>query len=319
MNLKNEILNKLSSNDFKDDLLIIRYIYLQVCEIFSYDVRFMYSNDDLKDEIYNKRVSLDNIEEFEFVCYTFARILVDALALYNFNAEIVRENNNHFSHVYVIVKYKNHILKLDPTKRHDNTRVKMQSSTLDFNSLDSQDVAFEKNIRKIDNAIKKSILKNEVDHDIYYNDESITRLVEVIEKGAKERKISDEELFFEKIEYIKSLINTRSDLKRYDDMDYYYSYLIKKFKLNKPNKIYIKPAVFFKNDDKKMKEIINITLIEYKNLSPIFLVMIKENENYNIKEVDKQEITELLRIYSSPIVQYYFEQKAKKMSNSKII
>ena len=42
--------------NMKDDFGKIRYIYLQVCNTFSYDVRFMYANQDLKNEIYNKKI-----------------------------------------------------------------------------------------------------------------------------------------------------------------------------------------------------------------------------------------------------------------------
>ena len=319
MNLKNKILNELSKDNYKDDFVKIRYIYWQVCNTFSYDIRFMYANQDLKNEIYNKKINIDKVEEYEFTCYTFARVLIDALALYNFNAEIVRENNGVFSHVYVIVKYKNHVLKLDPTKRHDNTRVKIQSNTLDFVDLDYQDTTFNDKLKVADEIIKDSLKKNNVDLTVYYNDETITKLVKTVEDSAKQRGISDIELFFEKVEYIISLINMRDDLKRYDDIDYYYSYLIKKFNLNTNGKNYIRPAVFFKNDDKSMKDIINITLVEYEDFPIVAFSMMKESESYKIKEIDKEELIELLKNYNSPAVQYYFEQKSANMPSGKII
>lgn len=319
MNLKNEILNELSKDDFKDDFIKIRYIYLKVCETFSYDTRFMYADQDLKDKIYNKKIDINNVEEYEIICYSFARILVDVLTLYNFDAEIVRENDGVFSHVYVIVKYKNYVLKLDPTKRHDNTRVKLQSNTLDFVSLYYKDMSFNQRLKDADDIIMNCSKKNKIDLTVYYNDSTITKLVKTVEDSAKERGISEIELFFEKMEYIILLVNTRKDLKRYDDIDYYYSYLIKKFELNKNGEKHVKPAVFFKNGDKSMKDIINITLIEYKDLPPVFFLMMKEEENYKMREIDKEETIELLKNYNCPLVQYYFEQKAIKMPSDKII
>lgn len=64
-------------------------------------------------------------------------------------------------------------------------------------------------------------------------------------------------------------------------MDYYFSYLIKKFKLNQKTEIIngqtittkinrVKPAVFFNTNDKNMKDIISITIIEYENMPPLF-------------------------------------------------
>lgn len=317
MNLKNEILNELSKDDYKDDFLKIRYIYLQICNTFSYDVRFIYATQDLKNEIYNKKINLEHVEEYEFACYTFARALVDALALYNFDAKIIKEHKGNFPHAYVIVRYKNQILKLDPTTRHDNTRVKMQSNTLDFISLNDEDITFIDKLKEADCIIKKS-LKNNIDLTIYYNDETITKLVKMIENSAIQRGINDIDLFFEKLEYIILLINTRTDLKKYDDIDYYYSYLIKKFKINKKQKNYIKPAIFFKNGDKYLKDIINITLVEYEGFPPLFYILAKEKENYKIKKMDREEIIELLKNYNSPSVQFYFEQKILKMPEGKI-
>ena len=153
---------------------------------------------------------------------------------------------------------------------------------------------------------------------LYYNDEKITELINVIEDNARKRKTSDCELFFEKLGYITGLVNVRDDLKRYDDMDYYYSYLIRKFNLNKGKNQYVKPGIFFKNDDKTMKDIINITLVEYKKFPPRFYVMKKVDENYKIRELEKDETIELLKEYNCPIVQYYFEERAAKMIDNRI-
>ncbi len=67
-----------------------------------------------------------------------------------------------------------------------------------------------------------------------------------------------------------------------------------------------------------MRDIINITLVEYEELPPVFFLMMKEKENYKMKEIDKEETIELLKNYNCPLLQYYFEQKAAKMPNNKI-
>ncbi len=320
MNMKDMILNELSKDDYKDDFVKIRYIYLIVCNTFTYDMRFIYTNNqDLKNEIYNKEVKLDNVEDYEIVCYSFAKVLCDALSLYGLEAKIEREKSDSaFSHVYVIVKCNGSFIKLDPTKRHDNTRVKLNSSTLDFTNLDSSKQEYFDNKLKEADSIINSNRKNKVDIEVYYNDAKITELINIIEDNARKRKISDSELFFEKLGYITGLVNVRDDLKRYDDMDYYYSYLIKKFNLNEGKNQYVKPGIFFKNNDKTMKDIINITLVEYKKFSPRFYVMRKVGENYKIKELEKDETIELLSEYNCPVIQYYFEDKATKMIDNRI-
>lgn len=310
MDLRGEIIDYLEKSGF-DDFTKIRYIYLYVCNLFSYDVRFIYGRQDLKDEIYNKTVDISNVEDFEIVCYTCAHVLVDILALFKINAEIVRETNGKFTHAYVIVRHKGKVLKLDPTKKHDITRVKMNSPTLDFETL-TDDPIFSDQLIEADKQISE-LSNNKIDFSVLYNNETIMQLVEVIENNAIKRNISKEQLFFEKIEAIVCLINTRTDFYRYDDIDYYLSYLLKKFKMN-DEAIYVRPAIFFKKDDYKMKDIINIVLVEYKNLPPVFYILEKIDNNFKVRYADVKEILDKLEEYSNWQVDYYFRNRANKVA-----
>lgn len=290
--------------------------------MFSYDIRFIYAKDNLKEEIYDKKIDIKNIEDYEVVCYTIGRLLVDILSTYGYECELVREYDVRFSHVYVIVKCKDYTLKLDPTKRHDLTRVKINSNTLDFTLL-NENSKYVNELNETDNIINNSY-KN-IDKNVFYDNETIIKLVQVIENSAKVRNITDYELFYEKIEYLFCLINTRSDLKRLDDIDYYFSYLIKKFKLNEKTEIIngepvttkvvrIKPAIFFNTSDKSMKDIINISIIEYENGSPLmFYLLKKDGENFKAREIFKEEAIELLKQYNNPMCQFIFETAALKL------
>ena len=325
MNMEMDIITSLENKGY-DDLTKIRWIYLYVCQMFSYDTRFLYANKELKKEIYDKNVSIKSVEEFEIVCYTISKVLADALNICGYDAEVIKENNEYFSHAYVIVKHNNYILKLDPTKRHDITRVKMHSTTLGFTSL-SDVPFFEDELQESDKIIKEN--SQNINLEEFYNNDSIKKLVEIIEESAKKRNLSEKELFFEKLEYIISLVNSRTDFKRYDDIDYYYAYLLKKFNINKckiviNNKIIsegkypVKPALFFKKDDKTMKDIINISYVKYDTLSPIrFYVMAKEGETYKIREIFKDEALELLKKYHNPTCQYIYEMAALNLEKDK--
>lgn len=324
MNLKSEVSNVFENNSYTD-LFKIRWLYLYICKLFSYDTRFMYADEDLKEKIYNKKIDIENVENFEIVCYSICRILIDALSLYSYECEIIKEHSNEFSHVYVLVKYKDHVLKLDPTKRHDLTRVKINSNTLDFVLL-NDDLNFNDELKEVDEIITDNY--KDIDKTVFYDNKTIEKLVETVEKGARERKITEGEFFYEKVEYLFSLINTRTDLKRYDDMDYYFSYLIKKFKLNdekekviiggkvvEKNIFRIKPAIFFNKDDKNMKDIINIAMIKYKNMPTMFYLLKKEGERFVSREIFKDEAIEILKQYKNPMCQYMFECAAFDLSN----
>ena len=320
MDLENQIAN-IFENPSHSDLFKIRWLYLYVCRLFSYDTRFIYGKQELKDEIYDLKLDLKNVEEFEIVCYTMSRLITDVLNMYGYECNIIKEHNGKFSHAYVEVKCNEYYLKLDPTKRHDLTRVKINSNTLDFTLLNDNSY-FTEELKETDTEITHNY--SDIDKDIYYDNEAIAKLVNVVEESAKTRNISDAELFYEKIEYLFSLINSRKDLTRYDDMDYYFSYLMNKFKLNKKTQVIdgntvtteinrVKPAVFFNNDDPSMKDMINIAIIEYENMPPIFFVIKKEEENYVAKEVFRDEAIELLRQYSNPACQFIFENAALRL------
>ena len=320
MEIESQIANVFENNNY-NDLFKVRWLYLFVCKLFSYDMRFIYADNNLKEEIYNKKIDVNNIEDFEIVCYTIARILVDILSSYGYKCEIVREHDVEFSHVYVIVRCKEYTLKLDPTKRHDLTRVKINSNTLDFVLL-NENSKFIDELKETDKFITNNY--KDVDKSIYYDNETIEKLVKVVEESAKNRNLLDSELFYEKIEYLYSLINTRNDLKRCDDMDYYYSYLIKKFKLNEKTEIVdgevitkkiprVKPAIFFKNDEKDMRDFISLTIIEYEDIPPIFYLLKKEGENFKAREIYREEAIELLKQYRNPVCQFIFESAALRL------
>ena len=73
MNSKDDVLSFLEDSGF-DDFTIIRYIYLYVCNLFTYDIRFHYADYNFKTQIYNKEVDIKNVEDYEIVCYTCAHV-----------------------------------------------------------------------------------------------------------------------------------------------------------------------------------------------------------------------------------------------------
>lgn len=319
-----DIINTLDGKGY-DDFTKIRWIYKYICKEFSYDTRFYYPDSELKTQIYHKHVDISNVEDFEIVCYTFAKILIDALALYGFEAKLIRENSGPFSHAYVVMNYKNDILKLDPTKSRDVTRVKMNSTTLDFVSLTNEPF-FQDQLNESDKIIASSY--GNLDLDQFYNNASVMKLVDIVEESARNRNLTPLEAFYEKLEYIYSLINTRTDFTRYDDIDYYYSYLLHKFNINKKRVVinneviseaehYVRPAVFFRKSDKSKKDIINISCIQYKNSPTMFYLIRKNGESFEAREIFKDEAIELLKEYYNPACQFMFETGALKLSNGK--
>ena len=326
MNLKEDILKALEGKGY-DDFAKIRWIYLYVCETFSYDTRFYYGNQEMKTNIYNIDIDITNVQQFEIICYTISRVLAGILNEMGYDAIVIRENNNLFSHAYVEVRHHDYVLKLDPTKRHDITRMKMNSTTIDFESLKKDD-AFPDKLLETDKEIAQDF------NGLYFSDKSVLKVIEKflkeLELEVKEKKLSKEEVFFRKVEMFFSMVNSRTDLKRYDDIDFYFSYVLRIFKINTREYYangkmnleeyrYLKPVVLFKKNDPKMQDIINISCIQYEKLPPIFYLLKKEGNSYVAREIFRDEAIELLKDYYCPFGpgQFLLEQAAQRLATDK--
>lgn len=316
MNLIENIEKHFNEHEDYDELTKIRYIYLYICKVFSYDTRFYSRDPKVKSEIYNKQIDVTNVTDFDAVCFSISCALKEILEHFGFKSEIVVEESDTFSHTYVTTDCMNnnmpYKLKLDPTIKHDLARVKLDSLTLGFvdlgdhnNFLDS--VAFS------DQKIKESLPK--IDHEVKYDTIQIKKLNEVIDQSAKNRGLLPQEIFFEKLEYLQCLINTRDDITNFDDMSYYLSYIITNFNMNDNLKDpYIRPAVFYKGDD--YKDMILLMYVKYLYY-PESLYLMKQDENgISMKQIQKEKAEELLSEYYSPDCQYFFETLVEKMPNT---
>ncbi len=108
-----------------------RYIYLRMCQIFVYDTRyhyldFLYSpeREKLKAEILDKRINLENVDDFNVCCSSFSYAYKDALKkLLNVDSEVMGNG-----HRWVELESDGEIIKADGTMG-DLTRAKFELET----------------------------------------------------------------------------------------------------------------------------------------------------------------------------------------------
>ena len=319
MNFEAEVVRVIQDNNF-DDFTKIRYIYRAVCAKFSYDVRMTIGNFDLKREVYNKKIDLTNVKEFEIACYTYCRIIVDLLSIFGIRAEIVRESRGQFPHAYVIVNHKGMVLKLDPTKKHDTTRVKMGLPTYDF-TTEVDDSSFSDNVEEADSNIR-SVIKRTYENQ-FYDFSEINKIASIMINDVKSGSVSPEDSFYLRLNTIINLVNTRYDFVSYDDIDYYLDYLIKKFNMNynyrfNEEEVFIRPAVFYVADEDKdpeMRDIINIILVDFNGLHSCY-IMENVDGHYQIKSLPFDKLDEKLEKYTNSSVFYYFQKWASDVKKS---
>lgn len=311
MNLIEEIKLVFKNHNY-DDFTKIRYIYLYVCKKFSYDSRFMYARPSMKQEIYEKELDIKNVQQFEIVCYSYAKILKDILDYFGYKSEIIRDmdTKSKTPHAYVIVTFGNRKIKMDPTIKHDTTRVKMNAGTYDFIAL-TDDSTFEDDLIEADEELKKYIKIND-------NNEKFTSMMNYISLlGSMDyNEQSSTQVFFNKLNAVFTIVNIRTDLKRYDDIDYYLSYILRKAKVNQEAN-YVKPGIFFNLDDPSMQDIINIILVEYRDVPPTFYVMEKVGDHYRIHPATLDEIEDKLEHYGNYTIDFFFKEALNKARLSK--
>lgn len=289
-----------------DDFARLRYIYLFVCKKFSYDTRFMYALPSMKKKIYETELDIKKIEEYEIVCYTQAKILHDILDYYGYKSEIIREKGmSDYVHAYIVVTLGSRKIKLDPSTKRDTARVKINASTLGFDMADDN-LTFPNELNKSDEIMKNLNL---------YNADLNKGNILANSFNTNDGFNSDIN-FFQKFDAIVASVNMAKELTRYDDVDYYLSYAIKKMGLN-DNGTIVKPAVFFNIDDPTMKDIINIILIEYSSDISMFYIMEKVGENYQIRPIDSEEVIDKLSYYKNYVTDEYFLNAA--MNGKKLI
>ena len=305
MNLIEELDLAFNKTDM-DDFTRLRYIYLYVCKKFSYDTRFMFALPSMKREIYNKEFDIQNIEEYEIVCYTFAKLLKDILDHYHYKTDLIREESrSETPHVYIVVTLGNRKVKLDPTIKHDTSRVKMNIMTYNFESL-TDDYTFSDDLEDADMIMKRI--------NMYRSDNDNTKMSNLLSLFGVYSNGPDPKInFFNTFNAIVATVNMSKDLTRYDDVDYFFSYAIKKTKLNDQG-IVIRPSTFFNVDDPTMKDIISIILIEYDINMPVFYIMEKLGDNYHIRPIENEEVLEKLDHYKNYVTDEYYRTAAQNNS-----
>ena len=311
MNLALEIKKKLENRNF-DEFTTIRYIYLYICKIFSYDSRFYNTmRPKLREEIYYKEIDINNVNDFEVVCLTLSKVLIDVLSLFGIKGELVEEKTDSlYKHTYVVVNSKGYRLKLDPTKFYDTARVKLHLSTYGFIDLDGNNEIYDDILeadRKIHYCDKKFF-----SYDNYHNF-TIKSIRNVFIKVARKLGLEIDELFDKKLDEICSNINYRHDITRHNDIDYYISYLLGIYGLKQKNS-FVRGSIFY--DKENPSKIIDIFHVKNRDYRECLNKLEKKEKYYHIEEIGLDKFYELMENYEG-INQYYYEEVANGMKKSK--
>jgi hypothetical protein len=274
------------------------YIYITVCKTFSYDYRFLYGRPELKEQIYQKRLDINKIEEYEIVCSTIAHVIKDLLKEIGMDAEI---SYDVLPHVFLIVNWGPYKIKLEPMKKgYDISRAKVENRVYGIIDLNKND-DFQ---NKVDNALKKIYANNR----LYTNEalelvkQELIYLKKFKNNPATTTTFDDQDLC-DKMNLIKSLVNNTKKVFRFDDSDFYFDYLNLKLMTQwEQSKIHKYPFWKEKNGN---WSILNLILIEYQNRNPVCYKMSQNGEKFFIQSLEKEEMLEYLDNYEGKIKGLY--------------
>ena len=309
MNLIDEIQNYFNEHKDFDDFTKLRYIYLKICKTFSYDFRYYQNDYKLNNSIYNDVIDVEDVKKSEYVCSSISKALLDVLKFFGYDAHL-QNGVEKDKHVFVVLDFKykdsDYKIKMDPTIRHDLTRVKLDSPTIDFIDLNNSKYFYD-DLAYADNLIRST--QPFVDHEVQYDTITLKELNALINESAKMRGISKSELFNEKIDYIMCLINTRNDLKSDDDMDYYFAYITHCFDVDgKSMNNYVRTAPFYNRFVKDYSDVIWLTDVCYSNIYHYMMVLKNENGKYKIEKISKQIAEKYLKEYTTNKGEFFFHK-----------
>lgn len=152
MNLLKKMQEEITSLNLKDELEIIRYLYIRIGQIFDYDPRFDIVDVYEKEKIAKKRIAIENVNEFDIVCETMNYLFVDLLKSFGIEAKVIKSGIPKFHHSLVEITTKNYgILYADlMIGLYDLCAIKLGKDTKNMHFLNtSNGVSFDEIDKKI--------------------------------------------------------------------------------------------------------------------------------------------------------------------------
>ncbi len=196
--LQNEIdnLNILQDKSLKAKLIITRYIYLRLGELFDFDARYYFANLKEKMAMLSNKVDKDNITKNTLICTEWSHLYKSLLQDYGINAHII---NKFFSdgtrHSFVKIELEDYLIHADFSgKNLDYVDMKFGLPTNDFYILKDEE--------------KQRNLLQDIDKLLNYKrDVNTLDILHTIKKELQKENLTEEEYVFKAIKAIETILN----------------------------------------------------------------------------------------------------------------
>ena len=266
---------------------IARYLYIRSGELFSYDPRYYYADDDLKREILNRKINLENVTDFRVVCTSWASQVYVPLAieLAKLPAKVVSFSGHSYAEIPNI--------SADACRLNDLARIKMRLNTEGY--IKPGDHSFNQTtLVDIDRRIQ--YIEN------YYATYKINSIAQTIRSEfmrinniVDSHRLDQSKLYAYKIAKLKTLLATFPLVTSYDDIDFAINYLGRKlFTLDERTSITTCELYDERYEDWNFAKIYCFNL---SNRYVIYYILSKKNGLYTFEQADYQGIHNLLNAY----------------------
>ncbi len=196
--LRNEIdnLNILQDNSLKAKLIITRYIYLRLGELFDFDARYYFANLQEKMAMLSNKLDKENITKNTLICTEWSHLYKSLLQDYGIDAHII---NKYFSdgtrHNFVEIELEDYLIHADFSGINlDYVDMKFGLPTNDFYILKNEE--------------KQRDLLQEIDELLNYKrDVNTLDILYAIKDKLQQQNLTEEEYVFKAIKAMETILN----------------------------------------------------------------------------------------------------------------
>lgn len=287
MNLYKYIEEKVNIKNFsqfekdKQEIAIVRKVLKELANIFYRDYTFFLNKENLIDRgsIYNKKVDLNNINDFSIVCKSYCEIIRKILKEnYNIDSDCISTSKDQFRHVDLLVKTNcGNIYIIDPLTdllemqvglRTNNFASKEYYDSNYAGKIDNVSFLSEKELEEIDDKIGYknngvylddflNLLKIKLNNieEILSENENVS--LKLLGKKYEGQEIHDDEKTELKLRFISRYLDNRKNINGIVELRMFINYIIKNL-FTKEEQEKIKVSSFFVDGqdikDKNLKE-----------------------------------------------------------------
>lgn len=283
MNLLEILKKEISDRQIKDKLDIARYIYVRTGEIFNYDASWVFSSNEEKEILKNKNIDIENVTDFDIVCFSWARIYKELLHKFNIPAKVIyidkTEKKDGHAYVNVFIDGKTYIADLT-------------ASNIDISNIKfGMDTCFNCQV----------YFKPQEDTYFYYNevyprtirtDDILVQIKKELKRKQKEKNLNKDEYVYLVYESICTVMNFKRENVGFVCGIQFIRNMLKVL----IGERYIPSNVHYFDKEKSIYiEVYSIMINGYKHY---FAYEMSEKGFYELNEVSEEYIEELFNQYS---------------------